>query len=480
MATSVENQDIPDSRSASSLKWALASLSLSLLLSSLGTSIANVALPTLAQAFGASFQQVQWIVLAYLLAITTLIVTVGRLGDIFGRRRLMLAGISLFTLASMACGAAPGIVMLIAGRAAQGLGAAIMMALSLAFVSEAIPKERTGRAMGLLGTLSAIGTALGASLGGVLIATLGWRSIFFINLPLGLIALLLAWRFLPVGVLAPKLGRTRFDYFGTLLLAMSLAAFALAMTLGRGNFGSFNLALLAAAAIGTGLFVLVETNAASPLVPLGMFRNPVFGAGFAMSALVTTVVMATLVVGPFYLSGALALDAADVGMVMSVGPIVAALTGVPAGRIVDGIGTHRTTLAGLTGMMVGCALLPTLPTQWGVLAYLIPIAILTSGYAVFQAANNTAVMTNSPIGERGIISGLLNLSRNLGLLTGASAMGAVFAFAIESADVGSNAANKVAHGMQLTFMVATLLVVVAIVIAFASQAVAPIAERGHD
>ena len=480
MATSVENQDIPDSRSASSLKWALASLSLSLLLSSLGTSIANVALPTLAQAFGASFQQVQWIVLAYLLAITTLIVTVGRLGDIFGRRRLMLAGISLFTLASMACGAAPGIVMLIAGRAAQGLGAAIMMALSLAFVSEAIPKERTGRAMGLLGTLSAIGTALGPSLGGVLIATLGWRSIFFINLPLGLIALLLAWRFLPVGVLAPKLGRTRFDYFGTLLLAMSLAAFALAMTLGRGNFGSFNLALLAAAAIGTGLFVLVETNAASPLVPLGMFRNPVFGAGFAMSALVTTVVMATLVVGPFYLSGALALDAADVGMVMSVGPIVAALTGVPAGRIVDGIGTHRTTLAGLTGMMVGCALLPTLPTQWGVLAYLIPIAILTSGYAVFQAANNTAVMTNSPIGERGIISGLLNLSRNLGLLTGASAMGAVFAFAIESADVGSNAANKVAHGMQLTFMVATLLVVVAIVIAFASQAVAPIAERGHD
>src|SRR5215203_2212131 len=181
-----------------SVRWALASLSLSMLLSSLSTSIANVGLPTLAQAFTASFQEVQWIVLAYLLAITTLIVSVGRLGDIIGSRRLLLAGIFLFTVASALCGIAPTLWLLIAARAAQGLGAAIMMALTIAFVGEMVPKARTGSAMGLLGTMSAIGTALGPSLGGVLIAGLSWRAIFLVNVPLGILTFLLAHRYLPV------------------------------------------------------------------------------------------------------------------------------------------------------------------------------------------------------------------------------------------------------------------------------------------
>src|SRR3954462_8276647 len=171
-----------------SARWVLAGLSLSMLLSSLGTSITNVGLPALAQAFTASFQQVQWVVLAYLLAITTLIVSVGRLGDIIGHRRLLLIGIALFTAASTLCGVAPTLWLLIAARAAQGLGAAIMMALAMAFVGETVPKARIGSAMGLLGTMSAIGTALGPSLGGFLIAGFGWQAIFLVNVPLGALA----------------------------------------------------------------------------------------------------------------------------------------------------------------------------------------------------------------------------------------------------------------------------------------------------
>ena len=254
---------------AQSVRWALAGLSLSMLLSSLGTSIANVALPTLAQAFTASFQEVQWIVLAYLLAITTLIVSVGRLGDIIGRRRLLLAGIFLFTAASVLCGVAPTLWLLIAARAAQGLGAAVMMALTMAFVGETVPKAKTGSAMGLLGTMSAIGTALGPSLGGVLIAGLGWRAIFLVNVPLGILTLLLAHRYLPVDQRKPKTDRAGFDHVGTLLLALTLAAYALAMTIGRGSFGPLNMALLLAAAFGVGLFVRAEARAASPLDPIG-------------------------------------------------------------------------------------------------------------------------------------------------------------------------------------------------------------------
>jgi EmrB/QacA subfamily drug resistance transporter len=445
--------------------WALASLSLCMLLSSLGTSIANVGLPTLTQAFNASFQEVQWVVLAYLLAITTLIVAVGRLGDLIGRRRLMLVGLMLFTIASALCGAAPALWMLIAARAVQGLAAAIMMALTLAFVADAIPKERTGSAMGLLGTMSAVGTALGPALGGVLIAGLGWQSIFYINLPLGAIALLLAYRYLPVDRALPTQDRSGFDFPGALLLALTLAAYALATTLGRGSFGPINIALLFGAIVGAGIFLLVETRSAAPLIRLSALRNPVLGTGLAMNILVTTVVMATLVIGPFYLHDALALDSAQIGLAMSVGPIVSALTGVPAGRMVDRLGAQRISIAGLISMAAGCTALAMAQTSQGIAGYIAPLVFTTAGYALFQAANNTAVMTNIHADQRGVISGMLNLSRNLGLITGASAMGAVFAFA--ASPTGSTASSPVAaaQGMQMTFATAAILVVLALVIA---------------
>src|SRR5438552_4287667 len=203
-----------------SVRWALASLSLSILMPLLDTSIANVGLPTLARAFTASFQDVQWVVLAYLLAITTLIVSVGRLGDLIGRRRLLLAGIFLFTVASVLCGVAPTLWLLIAARAVQGLGAAIMMALTMAFVGEMVPKAKTGSAMGLLGTMSATGTALGPSLGGVLIAGLGWRAIFLVNVPLGILTFLLAHRYLPVDRQGPKTDSGGFDLLVSLMIAL--------------------------------------------------------------------------------------------------------------------------------------------------------------------------------------------------------------------------------------------------------------------
>lgn len=457
---------------APSVRWALASLSLSMLLSSLGISIANVALPTLTQAFDASFQEVQWIVLAYLLAITTLIVSVGRLGDITGRRRLLLAGLFLFTVASVLCGVAPTLWLLIAARVAQGLGAAVMMALTMAFVGETIPKARTGSAMGLLGTMSAIGTALGPSLGGLLIAGAGWRAIFLVNVPLGLLAVVLAYRYLPADRREPKTDRAGFDVVGTLLLALTLGAYALAMTIGRGSFGPLNMALLLAAGLGTGFFVLAEAKAASPLIRLAAFRDPVLSASLATGTLVSTVMMATLVVGPFYLSHALGLDAALVGIVMSVGPLVAALTGVPAGRAADRFGAGRMTMVGLTGMAAGCFILSIVPATLGIPGYIAPIAVITSGYALFQTANNTAVMTDIRPDQRGVISGLLNLSRNLGLITGASVMGAVFAFASGASDIAMARSEAVAAGMRITFAVAAILIVVALAIAVGSRALA--------
>ncbi|MBC3362397.1 MFS transporter [Pseudomonas sp. SWRI154] len=448
-----------------STRWALASLALSTLLASFGASVATVALPVLAQAFDASFAQVQWVVLAYLLAITTLIVSMGRLGDLMGRRTLLLMGIALFTLASALCGLAPSLWMLIAARALQGLGAAIMMTLTMALVGETVEKAKTGVAMGLLATLSAVGTALGPSVGGLLISGFGWHAVFLINVPLGLLTLLLAWRSLPAGATATA-GRVRFDGLGTLLLATTLGAYALAMTLGRGSFGALNAGLLLAAILSGGLFVRVQRRLASPLIPLAMLGDRLLVSGLATNALVATVMMATLLVGPFYLSITLGLPSALVGLVLAAGPCVAALSGVPAGRLADRFGARPMRLAGLATMVLGTSLLSLLSPALGIGGYVAAIVVTTLGYAMFQTANNTAVMAPVVDNQRGVVSGLLNLSRNLGFFTGASVLGAVFAATLPTNGISTASPDDVANGLHVTFGVALALTTLGWLIAF--------------
>ena len=246
-----------------STRGALAAMSLSVLLSSLGTSSANAAIPVLAGSFNASFHQVQWVVLAYLVAMTSSLVGAGRLGDVLGRRRLLVVGIIVFTVSSAACALAPELLGLIAARAAQGVGAAMMAGLGMAFVTDAIPEERTGRAMGLLGTMSAVGTALGPSVGGVLVDALGWRALFAVNLPLGLVAAWLALRYLPRDPAgAPR--EKRFDAAGAAVLVVTLVAYTLAATGGRSQAGWATLSLATLAAGGTWLFLRVEARARRP------------------------------------------------------------------------------------------------------------------------------------------------------------------------------------------------------------------------
>jgi MFS family permease len=399
-------------------RWALLGLALAMLLSSLGTSIANVALPTLTLELDASFEAVRWVVLAYLLAITASILVVGRLGDVLGRKRLLRTGLLLFTAASVVAGLAPSLSVVIAARVLQGLGAATMMALTLAFVSEVVQKSETGRAMGWLGTTSALGTALGPSLGGVLIDQLGWRAIFFVNLPLGLLALFVVLRTLPADRTAAEATRASFDLWST----------------------------------------------------LAVFRDPKLSSSLAANLLVSTVLMATMIVGPFYLSLALELDVGAVGLVMSVGPIVAALTGVPAGRLVDRFGAERASTAGLIGITVGALALAALPTGLHLWGYVVPIVVITAHYALFQAANSAGVMRAAAPDQRGVISGALSLSRNLGLIAGASVMGAVFAAATGASDVTSAAPEAVATGMRVTFALAAVLGAAGIATAAAGRA----------
>jgi MFS family permease len=445
-------------------RYALIGLSLTMLMPSLATSTANVALPDLARSFAASFQAVQWIVISYLLTITALIVAVGRLGDIVGRRRLLLVGTGIFAVGSLASGVSPSLELLIAARVVQGSGAAIMMALTMAMVGAVVPPSRTGSAMGLLGTMSAVGTTLGPAIGGLLIAGAGGRAIFLFNVPLAIMALLIMFRTLPRDEPFTASPPASIDFLGMGLLLAALTAYAMAMTLGRGQFGAMNIAVLVAAFALSAAFVAVEDRVPSPLVRMEMLRNRPLVTGLSANMMVSTVMMATLIVGPFYLTKVIALTPATAGLILAIGPLVAAIAGIPAGRLVDRFGTEHANLGGLAALALGGVALSVVPSAFGLAGYVVPIVTMTSGYALFQAANNTKIMSGSNIAERGVVSGILNLSRNLGLVTGAAAMGAVFAWGTEVHDVMRASPQAVSKGMHATFTVATILIAISLLI----------------
>ncbi len=446
-------------------RWALASLSLSMLLPSLATSLAYVALPTVAAEFDVPFRETQWVVLAYLTAIPALTVSAGRMGDVVGRRRLLLAGIATFTAASVLCGVSPTLWLLVAARAAQGAGAAVMLALSVALVADTVPPAQTGRTMGLLGTMSAAGTTLGPALGGLAIAGLGWRVLFLAIVPLSSWTAYLTSRYLPTDRPLPTRALSPATLVSTLLLTLALGGGAAALSARPSGEGAVLLGLPLTAAIALGAFAVVEARAASPLIRWSMFRRATFTAGLAMNALVAAIMMATLVVGPFYLSGALELSPTRAGLAMSVGPLVAALAGVPSGWLVDRRGPSLGAIAGIAAMAAGSLALSMLPLALGTIGYLVPIACMTAGYALFQAANNTDVTGSSGPDERGAVAGLLTLSRNVGLVTGASVMGAVFAHGSGGGDLTTTPPATVAAGVRLAFASASTLALAALAIA---------------
>ncbi|SBV92636.1 Major facilitator superfamily transporter [uncultured Alphaproteobacteria bacterium] len=442
----------------------VAALAMAILLASLGISIVTVALPILARDFALPVTGAQWVVLAYLLSVTVTIVMAGRLGDLIGHRRVLLAGLVIFGAASAFCSIAPTIVMLIAARVTQGVGGAILMALPVSIIREAVVKERTGSAMGLLGTMSAIGTALGPSLGGVVIAWSGWRATFLILALMALVALIFAARALPTDRIGQRGERKSLDLPGALVLVLTLAAYSLSMSGGGNGFSITNALLLAGAALGVVVFVIMEHGRETPLVDPAALGSRTVSVSLLMNLLVSNVMMATLVVGPFYLTFALHLNEALVGLVVAVGPVMAALSGVPAGRITDRFGAGRTLIVGLGQMVIGLLCLSVLPDIFGVAGYILSLMLLTPGFQLFLAANNTTVMLAARDDQRGMISGLLGPSRNLGFMTGASVMGAVFAMAAGTPDIVGAAPEAISAAFATTFQMAAGLMAFAILL----------------
>ncbi|WP_208599014.1 MFS transporter [Desulfonatronum thioautotrophicum] len=400
-------------------------------MATLDMSIVNVALPSLARQLDTDFATVQWVILSYVLVVASLLLLVSRLGDMRGKKGIFSLGLGLFTLGSLLCGLAPSVGWLIFFRAVQGIGAAMSQALGIAIVTEIAPPGRRGRAIGLIGATVAMGLALGPSLGGVIIEYIGWRWIFWINVPVGILAQLIIARYMPA--LPPRRGGQRFDIPGAVLAAVTLAAYSMGMTMGQkvGFAAPLSLALLGTALLGLAGFIHVERRSPDPMIDLKLFANPLFSINLIMSVLVFISLSAGFIM-PFFLQFAQDRPPSEVGLMMMAIPLSMGLVAPFAGALSDRFGPRGLSLLGLVILITGCLAVSTLNLDtpwWGFVLRVIPVGL---GVGLFQAPNNSAIMGAVPQERLGVASGLLNYSRVFGQSTGLPLIGTIFTLFVVS------------------------------------------------
>lgn len=434
-------------------------------LSTIDSSIVNVALPTLVREYRTNFQTVQWVVLAYLLTLATLLLSTGRLADMIGKKSIYTAGFVIFTLGSLLCGFAPNVYLLILFRIFQAIGATMILALGMAIVTEAFPPNERGMALGITGTMVSIGIILGPTLGGLIIDALSWNWIFFVNLPVGIVGTIMVIRFVPS--LRPK-SVQRFDLPGAFTLFCCLLALSLALTLGQ-SYGFTNyriLLLFLASLLSLLLFLYIENHASQPMIDLDLFRNLMFSISLLTGLLTFFAMSGTLILMPFYLENVLGYTTRQVGLLMAAVPVSMGIIAPLAGYLSDRFGSRIITVIGLGVLLLGYVGLSTLNALTGTLGYLIRFVPIGIGMGVFQSPNNSAIMGVAPRDRLGVVSGMLAVNRTLGQTTGIAVLGAVwasFVFLNSGGQIVSNA-TEASVSVQVTALQNTFLIVVLIIL----------------
>jgi EmrB/QacA subfamily drug resistance transporter len=407
-------------------KWgALLAVGLGVFMGTLDMSVVNISLPTLVEQLHTKFATIQWVVLGYGLVITSTMLGAARLGDMYEKKKLYNMGLVVFTTGSLLCGLSPHIGWLIAFRVLQGFGAVITQALGTAIIVEAFPPYERGRALGIVGSIASTGISLGPAIGGLIIGWVGWRWIFLINVPIGVIAFFASLRFLVAR--SPRQHNQSFDGVGALTLLVTLCCFALAMTMGQ-NQGFRNglvLMLLVVSVVGMILFLAIEKSTRHPMVDLSLFRNIPFSLNL-MIGLFAAVPLSGVFLIPFFLQLVLYCSPQQVGLIMMVTPVAVALIAPLSGMLSDRYGTRGISMTGLLILAGGCLAMSTLHSNVGIMGYLLRVVPLGIGLGLFLSPNNSAIMGAAPPERLGVASGLLSLMRSLGQTTGMPIMGAIF------------------------------------------------------
>lgn len=441
----------------------VATVSIGAFLGQLDASIVTLALPTLQREFHASLAAVEWVALSYLLVLVATVTAVGRLADMIGRKLLYTYGFAVFTLASIGCGLAPSLGVLVGFRVVQAVGAAMLQANSVALIATAIARTSLGRAIGIQGAAQAVGLALGPTVGGLLISLAGWRWIFFVNVPVGIVGVVLGSLLLPRSRhLAP---RVRFDWVGFWTFGPAVVLFLLALNL-AGSHGvgapALLVALLAGAAVLFFAFLRQERRAPAPMIDLRLFRRPSFSTAIAAGLLSYLILFAVLFQTPFYLEHVQHLSPAKAGLLLSALPIALGITAPFAGRARDRVGPRLPTVAGMlltAAALVTMALAPDDPTVMVVL-----LAVIGIGLGLFTPANNASIMAAAPPRQSGMAGGILNLTRGLGTSLGVALVGMILG--LQTAAPAEAADPALVTGFRTSTAVLALVAVAAAVLAW--------------
>jgi len=406
--------------------WRALSVALSgTFMATLDAGIVNTALPTIGQGFGASLPQVQWIIGAYFLVISCLLLLFGRMGDMYGRRRMSSLGFLLFTIASLLCGASPTLWALIAARVGQGVGAAMLMANGPAIIMAAFPGSTRGRALGLLGLTVALGSLTGPGLGGMLIQGFGWPSVFYVNLPIGLMGFTLARRFLPH---QERLRDETLDLAGAVLFAFGMVGFLLAMSHGHdwGWASAPVLGGICAAVVAFAAFYMWERRCAHPMLDFSLFSIWPFLSGNIVAYLSFLSMFTNAILLPFYLHGQQHLEPFATGLVLSSLPLSMAVSAPVSGYLSERMNFATLTSIGLAVMSCGLLWLSLLASDSPLWRAYAGQVILGLGVGVFMSPNNNSVLSSAPQDKVGLVGGVLALVRNVGMVSGIAVAISVF------------------------------------------------------
>jgi EmrB/QacA subfamily drug resistance transporter len=438
--------------------WVLVAIGIGTFMTAMDGSIVNTILPVVNRSFGASVAAVEWIVTIYLLVISGLLLSFGRLGDLKGHKAVYLSGFAVFLGSSAMCGLANSVTTLVIFRGCQALGGAMLAANSPAILTKSFPASQRGQALGMQATMTYLGLTVGPSLGGWLAEQLSWRAVFYINMPVGLAALALSMRFIS----NDRTVRTeeRFDLLGAVVFMVGLVALLFGLNQGY-NLGWTSLPILGsltAAALLLVFFIFIELPAdqsstehergnpqrwrpKSPMLDLRLFTSRIFSASVLAAVLNYICVYSILFLMPFYLIQGRALSSAQAGIVLTSMPVVMAIVAPFSGVISDRIGVRLPSVAGMAFLAVGLFLLSQLGPASSLQQVAISMGIAGLGTGIFISPNNSALMGSAPRYRQGIAAGILATARNVGMVLGVGLTGAIFTTALGHQGSNTSAAT---------------------------------------
>lgn len=441
---------------------------ISTFMSTLDSSIVNVALPVMATSLHVSTGLIAWVVSAYLIAITIFILLFGRLGDLKGQQKIFRIGLIIFTVGSFLCGVTHTLPTLLAARVVQAIGAAATMANSQGIITRTFPAEERGRALGINGSFVALGTMVGPSLGGFIISFASWEYLFWVNVPIGLIAYLLNLKFSDKDETIQK---EKLDVWGEILFTLTITPLFIGLEYGQtiGYGAPLILICFAVSVIAFAVFLYVERKVSAPLLDLDIFRNKWFSVSIFCAFTSFVAISCSNIILPFYLQNALGMSPGQAGLYMTIYPVVLALVAPISGYVSDRIGSEILTLIGLSLTSAGLYLVVFLnasPVYWMLILF---IAIMSLGNGLFQSPNNSLVMSMLPPEELGIGGSVNALIRNIGMVVGIATSTSVL-YGGMSAKIGRHVTSYVEgrsdvfiYGMHLAYIVSGSICLVGVV-----------------